>query len=133
MALRSTNKVNPNFNMSSLTDIIFLLLIFFMLTSTFVTPNALNLLLPSSNSQVTVEKKRIAVSITDDLSYYLGSTPIQAEELPILLTEAIAKEEQPTIVLNAERGVPIEKVVEIMNLANKLKVQMILATQPLKE
>ncbi len=104
-----------------------------MLTSTFVTPNALNLLLPSSNSQVTVEKKRVSVSITDNMEFYVGTKQVTEEELPIILSEQIADAADPTVVLNAEKNVPIEKVVDIMNIANELKVQMILATRPVKE
>lgn len=132
MALRSSNKINPNFNMSSLTDIIFLLLIFFMLTSTFVTPNALNLLLPSSNSQTTVSE-RVSVSVTQDLDYYVGSQPASLEELPDLIQQEIADQTDPTVVLNAEKTVPIEHIVNIMNIANDLNVKMILATRPIKE
>jgi len=133
MALRPTNKRNPNFNMSSLTDIIFLLLIFFMLTSTFITPNALNLTLPSSNSQATTKKDIISVSITKNLEYYVGTDKVTLEDISPLLAQKVANKEKETVVLNAEEGVPIEKVVEVMNIFNELKVEMILATRPLKE
>ena len=78
MALRSRNKVSPNFNMSSMTDIVFLLLIFFMLTSTLVSPNALKLLLPSSSSQ-TLARQTVSVSITPDLKYYINDQQIEFE------------------------------------------------------
>ena len=72
MGLRSKNKVSPNFNMSSMTDIVFLLLIFFMLTSTMVSPNALKLLLPSSSTQ-TRAAQTVSVSITKELDYYINA------------------------------------------------------------
>jgi biopolymer transport protein ExbD len=75
MALRSRNKVTPNFNMSSMTDIVFLLLIFFMLTSTLVSPNALKLLLPSSKAK-TLEKQTISISITKDIQFYINENPV---------------------------------------------------------
>ena len=74
MNLRRRNKVNPNFNMSSMTDIVFLLLIFFMLTSTLVSPNALKLLLPSSKSKI-LEKQTISVSINKDIHFYKREMP----------------------------------------------------------
>ena len=75
MALRSKNKVSANFNMSSMTDIVFLLLIFFMLTSTLVSPNALKLLLPSSKAK-TLEKQTISISITKDIQFYINENPV---------------------------------------------------------
>lgn len=113
--------------MSSMTDIIFLLLIFFMLTSTLVSPNALKLLLPKSNSQ-TLAKQTLSVSITKELDYYIGNKKIGFEELSSKLNEATLKSEETTIVLNAEKSVPIENVVKVMDLANKLHLKMVLAT-----
>ena len=75
MAIRSRNKVSPNFNMSSMTDIVFLLLIFFMLTSTLVSPNALKLLLPNSQAK-TLEKQTISISITKDVQFYINENLI---------------------------------------------------------
>ena len=75
MALRSRNKVSANFNMSSMTDIVFLLLIFFMLTSTLVSPNALKLLLPSSKAK-TLEKQTISISITKDIQFYINENQV---------------------------------------------------------
>ncbi len=135
MALQSSNKVNPNFSMSSLTDIIFLLLIFFMLTSTFVTPNGLNLLLPSSNSQTMVQGK-VSVSITQSLEYYVGQDQVNFDDLRTAIQEAVAATEDPkntTVVLNAEKTVPIDEVVQVMNIANEMNVRMLLATNPIQE
>ena len=88
MALRSRNKVSANFNMSSMTDIVFLLLIFFMLTSTLVSPNALKLLLPNSKAK-TLEKQTISISITKDIEYYVNENQVSLnsleQELSILL------------------------------------------------
>ncbi|TVR77059.1 MAG: biopolymer transporter ExbD [Chitinophagaceae bacterium] len=129
MALKSRNRANATFNMSSLTDIIFLLLIFFMLTSTLVSPNALKLLLPSSKSQ-TMAKTTVSVSITENIDYYIGTRQIMADNLEEELLNELRGIEEPTVVLNAEKSVPIEYVVKVMDIANKLKVDMILATQP---
>lgn len=129
MALKPSNKRNPNFSMSSLTDIIFLLLIFFMLTSNFVTPNALNLVLPSSDSK-TVIPQTISVSINKDLNYFVGTTEVPLENIQALLEEQLEEQKDATVVLNADKSVPIEKVVEVMNIAHDMKVQMILATTP---
>jgi len=129
MNLRSRNKVNATFNMSSLTDVVFLLLIFFMLTSTLVSPNALKLLLPQSDSQ-TRAKQTVAVSINKQLEYYVGEQQVTLREMPNVLRQRIEGEEDPTVVVNADKEVPINNVVQVMNIGNDMKVKMILATRP---
>jgi len=132
MGLKKRNKVTAEFNMSSLTDIIFLLLIFFMLTSTLVSPNALNLKLPGSSSK-TVAPSTISVSITADSDFYLKNSEINPDDLISLLRDEIAKEtdkENVTVVINTDESVPIKDVVKVMDAAYKLKVKAILATDP---
>lgn len=129
MAIKTRNKVTATFNMSSLTDIIFLLLIFFMLTSTLVSPNALNLLLPSSNSQ-TLAPQTITVSINRERDYFVGDRKVPISQMRSVLSTQLSGQDKPTIVLNTDKSVPIENVVEVMNIANDLQVQLILATKP---
>ncbi len=132
MAIKPSNKVSAEFSTASMTDVIFLLILFFLLTSTIVNPNALNLVLPSSLSKTTVNQP-VSVSISADLKYYIGKEPVQFVNLRPMITEQLKNQTDATIVLNAEKSVPIEKVVEIMDIANDLKVKMVLATTPLKE
>ena len=80
MNLKGRNKVNPNFNMSSMTDIVFLLLIFFMLTSTLVSPNALKLLLPNSKAK-TLEKQTISISINKDIHFYVNENRVDESNM----------------------------------------------------
>ncbi len=129
MSFKTRNKISAIFSMASLTDIIFLLLIFFMLTSTLVSPNALKLLLPSSNSQ-TLAKQTISVSITEELDYYVGRKMVSIDQLSGAISSQMKGEQEPTVVLNAERTVPYEKVIEVLDIANDLKVKLILATSP---
>ncbi len=132
MALKKRNKVSAEFNMSSLTDIIFLLLIFFMLTSTLVSPNALNLKLPGSGSK-TVAPATISVSVDADRKFYLKTQQVNPEELRSLIQGEIAKEpdkENVTLVINTDKSVPIEDVVKVMDIAYKLQIKAILATDP---
>jgi biopolymer transport protein ExbD len=123
MNLRSRNKVKADFNMSSLTDIIFLLLIFFMLTSTLVSPNALKLLLPNSNSQ-TLAKTSVSVSITKDLEFFVGKDQVTESELKSVIASRIQGEVDPTVVVNADKSVPIDHVVQVMNVGNELNVKI---------
>jgi biopolymer transport protein ExbD len=134
MALRTRNKVNPNFSMSSMTDIVFLLLIFFMVTSTLISPTALKLLLPKSSNQVSTEKPIITVSITSDLQFAVLDKPVAFNDLENTLRREIGRinnpEEAPTISVHADKSVPIDEVVKVMNIAKRNKYKLILATSP---
>jgi biopolymer transport protein ExbD len=129
MALRSRNKVTPNFNMSSMTDIVFLLLIFFMLTSTLVSPNALKLLLPSSKAK-TLEKQTISISITKDIDFYINENKVTATSIEQELKLLINNETEPAIILHTDKTVAIEHVVKVMDIAYRNKYKIVLATTP---
>lgn len=118
--------------MSSMTDIVFLLLIFFMVTSTLIHPNALKLLLPQSNSQVAA-KPITSVSIDAGLNVYLGTVPVTYGQLEYLLQQKLAMETDPTIALHVDRTVPMEQVVKVMNIAKDNRYKLILATAPLSK
>lgn len=129
MAIRSRNKVSANFNMSSMTDIVFLLLIFFMLTSTLVSPNALKLLLPSSSSK-TLAKQTVSLSITKDLNYYINEEQVQFEFIEPLLLQKLSGDVDGSIILHVDKTIAVEEAVKIMDIANRNKFKLVLATNP---
>ncbi len=129
MEIRGRNKIDPSFNMSSMTDIVFLLLIFFMLTSTLVTVNALDIILPKAQGK-TENNKSTAVSITKGLDFYIDKKKVKEGELEQFLLDKLLSEDNPTIVLRAEEGVPIEKAVKVLDIANRNKFKVILAVRP---
>ena len=129
MSLRSKNKVSANFSMSSMTDIVFLLLIFFMLTSTLVSPNALKLLLPNSKAR-TLEKQTISVSITPELEYYIEDQKFPFDQLENQLKQILVNEQEPAIILHADKTVDIEFAVKVMDIAYRNKYKVVLATNP---
>ena len=121
--------------MSSMTDLVFLLLIFFLITSTLVNPNALKLMLPKSTGQVSA-KATVSVSIKDwqDGSY---TYHINGDEQPVPFTEVeddlvnlLQNEEDPTFSIYADESVPVKEVVSVMNIAKRNHYKVILATQP---
>jgi biopolymer transport protein ExbD len=128
MAIRSRNKVSPNFNMSSMTDIVFLLLIFFMLTSTLVSPNALKLLLPSSSSK-TLAPQTVSVSITKDLQYYIDEQPVEFDFLEPLLKKRMGNNPENSIILHVDKQIAVEEAVKVMDIASRNKFKMVLATK----
>lgn len=129
MNIRGRNKVTPEFNMASMTDIVFLLLIFFMIASTLVTTNAIDIILPKASGK-TENKKSTAVSIKKDLTYYIDQERVGESVLESQLISIMATQESPTIVLRAEKSVPVENVVKVMDIANRNKFKVILAVQP---
>ncbi|MDB4108220.1 biopolymer transporter ExbD [Flavobacteriaceae bacterium] len=129
MNIRGRNKISPEFNMSSMTDIVFLLLIFFMIASTLVTTNAIDILLPTASGK-TENKKSIAVSIKKDLSFYIDQSKVEVQNLETELLQLLQKETAPTLVLRAEKSVPVDYVVKVMDIANRNKFKIILAVNP---
>ena len=135
MALRRTTKADPNMSMSSMTDIVFLLLIFFLVTSTLVNPNALKLLLPKSTGQVNA-KATVSVSIKDwgddEYSYHINGDeqPLPFSEVEDELVELLQSDEDPTFSIYSDQTVPIKEIVAVMNIAKRNHYKVILATQP---
>ncbi len=137
MAIKSRNKINVTFNSSSMSDLVFLLLIFFMLTSTLVAPNAIKLLLPSSSSK-TMAKQTVTVYINDLFQYYVDETPVTDEELSTSINAKIGGQADATIVLRSDKSVPVQYVVNVIDAVNDINNatqqnhKVILATSPKK-
>ena len=135
MALKRITKPDPHMSMSSMTDIVFLLLIFFLVTSTLVNPNALKLLLPKSTGQVGA-KATVSVSIKDwgddRYTYHINGdeAPVPFREVEDDLIGLLQTEEDPTFSIYADESVPIGQVVQVMNIAKRNHYKVILATQP---
>jgi biopolymer transport protein ExbD len=125
--LKGRNKVSPDFSMSSMTDIVFLLLIFFMLTAN--SPNALDLLLPKAKGKST-NTQNVSVSINKDLQYFVNDQRINGEYIEIELKKALEGQENPTIILRAEESVAIKEAVNVMDIANTNGYKVILAVRP---
>jgi len=129
MDLRARNTIEPTYSVAGMTAIIFLLLIFFVLTSTLVQPNALNVQLPQSNSQVTA-KPLTSVSITRDLQFYVESTPVSESQLEAEIVKRLQFREDPTLAIHIDRTVPVEYLVIVMNIAKRNNYRVIMATSP---
>ena len=128
MALKRSSKISPNFSMSSMTDLVFLLLIFFMITSTLVHPNALKLLLPQSANQ-TSAKPLTTLAITKDLKYYIETKQVQFDDIEPLLQQKLGQNPDIYISLHVDESVPMKEVVKLMNIAKDNKYKLILATR----
>ena len=137
MALKRRNKISPTFSMASMTDVIFLLLIFFMITSTVVSPNALKVLLPQSKQQASA-KPLTRVIIDKELNYYAAfgnekEQPVTLEELTPFLQRCAEREPEMYVALYADETVPYREIVNVLNIANENHFKMVLATRPIEK
>ena len=134
MKLKSRESAKPTFELSSMTDLVFLLLIFFMIVATMIVPqvNALKLVLPNSNTATKTKDVKVSVSIDEQQQYFINGKPIAIESLKPTLQSMLADKPNPLIILHTEYTVPISAVVSVMDIANQMKVRMVLATRPEK-
>jgi biopolymer transport protein ExbD len=121
--------------MASMSDLVFLLLIFFMITSTLISPNAIKLLLPNSSSK-TMAKQNVTIYINDQFNYYLDKRRIEEQNLKAMLSQALQAHVQGTVVLRSDKSVPVQYVVNVIDAVNQInkgrltKHKVILATRP---
>lgn len=130
MNIKSTNKVDPSFSMASMTDLIFLLLIFFMLTSNFVTPSGLPVNLPSSVAS-TIEVQKVSVTVTKDLQFFVNDKRVTKSTLEGELKSKLAGP-KGIVVLHIDEAVPTREMVFVAGIATKLEARVSIATKPTK-
>ncbi len=136
--IQSRNKIDPNFNSSSMSDLVFLLLIFFMLTSTLISPNAIKLLLPKSTSGQTMAKQNVTVSIDESNNFFVENNAVSPEELPMVIGALLSEVSDGTVKLHSDQSVAVQYVVQVIDAVNQGNAQtgkkhkVILATEAVK-
>lgn len=136
MALKRRNKIETSFSMASMTDIIFLLLIFFMISSTAIVPNSIKILLPQSKKQASTSPLT-RVTIDQELNYYVAfgnqrEKKVSFEDITPFLQQVQGQEPEMYVALYADETVPYREVVKVLNIANENKFKMVIATRPAK-
>jgi biopolymer transport protein ExbD len=129
MNLRKKNKIIAEVATSSMNDIMFFLMLFFLIMSTLLNPNVVPLTLPNSKHNQTLRQKEVTIAITKDLQYYLNNTPVAFEMLEPLLTSEMSKSQNLTVILRCDNAITIQNLVNVLEIGNKLKVKMVLATK----
>lgn len=130
MNLRRRKRPEAEVHTSAMNDIMFFLMLFFLIASTVTNPNVVKLLLPRSDSGQSVSKKTITVSITKDLEYFVDKRQVGIDQMMPTLQGYLSQAQELTIVLYVDRTIAIENVVNVMDIANRLKIKMVLATEP---
>lgn len=128
MNFKARKRPQAELQTSAMNDIMFFLMLFFLIASTVTNPNVIKLMLPKSDSGQSVSKKTVSVAITKDLQYSIEKQPVTLEELPNRLTAYQQQAQELTIVLYVDQTVAIQDVVQIMDIANRMAIKLVLAT-----
>jgi biopolymer transport protein ExbD len=133
MNLRRRNRAVGEVYSASLNDIMFFLLLFFLITSTMATPNVLKLLLPNAKSSTQTVKHPISISVTEDLKYSINQEEVKVDQIEPTLKNLIANSPDPTALLKVDKAVQVQNLVDLLDIGNRLKIKMVLATQASKK
>jgi len=129
MNLRRRPKETAEVSTESLNDIMFFLLLFFLIVSTLVNPNVIKLFLPNAKQSQQMAKQQITLSVTENLQYYINKTPIAFDQIEPRIKVEMSKLDQPTIVLRLDKSLTIQNLADVMAIGEKLKVKMVLASE----
>lgn len=129
MNIRRNKQFKPEVSTSSLNDIMFFLLLFFLIVSTLANPNVIKLLLPSSKAAQELNKQQITISVTEDKKYYIDQKQVALGDIESLLRSRIASVKEPTVILRFAYNLQVQDLVDILEIGVKLKVKMVMATQ----
>ena len=129
MNLRSKDKFRAEISTSSLSDIMFFLMLFFLITSTLISPSVIKLTLPNSKYHQTVRKTEVSISITKDLKFFVNNQPVTFDDLEKNLSSQVKDVTNTTVVIRCDNTVPVQQLVNVLQIGNKLKIKMILATK----
>lgn len=129
MKIRKKPKFHSEVSTSSLNDIMFFLLLFFLIISTVANPNVIKLMLPKAQTTQALSKQQISISVTKEKQYYINKQLVEKENLETELQKIIEGLETPTIIVRADNEINVQDLVDVLQIGLKLKVKMVLAVQ----
>jgi biopolymer transport protein ExbD len=129
MNLRKRHRITAEVSTSSLNDIMFFLLLFFLIVSTLVSPNVIKLLLPNASSGKAVSKGTITLSVNQDIQYFIDNKPFPYESIEPTLSQKAQGIDELTVLLKVDKTLPVQNLVDLLDIGNRLKIKMVLATQ----
>ncbi|MBP1670246.1 MAG: Biopolymer transport protein ExbD/TolR [Bacteroidetes bacterium] len=129
MKIKRSKQFTPEVATSSLNDIMFFLLLFFLIVSTFANPNVIKVLLPKAQSAQAINKKQISITVTDDKKYFINDREVPFDYIKTELTARTTGLDNPTIILRFSNKLTIQDLVDILQIGNSLNIKMVLATQ----
>jgi len=130
MKIKRRRESQPEVYTSSLSDIMFFLLLFFLIISTMVNPSVIQLMLPKASANIQkMSKQTLNLSVTADLKYYLNDKPVTLDEIEPAIAGMVTPTEAATVILRADKSIKLQDLVSILDIGHRLRVKMILATQ----
>ncbi len=129
MRLRKRKEHDVEVGTEALSDIMFFLMLFFLIVSTFANPNVIKLMLPKSASSQAIAKKQITLSITKDKKYFIDNVPVEFGNLETSLSSMKLKVDDITIIVRTDYELQVQDLVDVLQIGNRLKIKMVLATQ----
>ncbi len=129
MNLRKRNRAHIEVSSHSLSDIMFFLMLFFLIASTLVSPNVIKLLLPNAASKKSMSKESVTLSVNTDKNYFIDNKPVAKENIKSTLVSLRSALAEPTVILKVDKSLPVQDLVELLDMGNELKIKMVLATQ----
>jgi len=128
MIIKRKKHFKAEVSTSSLNDIMFFLLLFFLIVSSLANPNVIKLLLPNSKSSQNLNKQQITISVTKDKQYYIDSHQVSFDDIEPLLKSRIVALQEPTVILRLEYSLTVQDMIDVLEIGNRLKVKMVIAT-----
>lgn len=128
MNIRRTKHFKPEVSTSSLNDIMFFLLLFFLIVSTLANPNVIKLLLPASNASQNINKQQITISVTEEKNYFIDNNQVSLAQIESILRSRIAGIDEPTVILRFAYNLQVQDLVDVLEIGTRLQVKMVLAT-----
>ena len=128
MIIKRKKHFKPEVSTSSLNDIMFFLLLFFLIVSSLANPNVIKLLLPNSKSAQSLSKQQISISVTKDKKYYIDSHQVNFDDIEPLLKARISTLQEPTVILRLEYTLTVQDLADLLEIGTRLKVKMVMAT-----
>jgi biopolymer transport protein ExbD len=132
MNLRKRQRLHAEVSTQSLNDIMFFLLLFFLIVSTLVSPNVIKLILPNANSGKAVSKKTITLSVNSEKQYFIDNKPVPFENIEETLKTIMNKIDEPTIILKVDKSIQVQDLVDVLEIGSRIKIKMVLATEAKK-
>jgi biopolymer transport protein ExbD len=129
MNIRRNRHFKPEVSTSSLNDIMFFLLLFFLIVSTLANPNVIKLLLPSSNAAQNINKQQVTISVTENREYFIDNNRVSLSQIETILSTKLREVEEPTIVLRFAYNLTIQDLIDVLEIGTRMRIKMVLATQ----
>lgn len=129
MEIRKRRAFHDEDAMAAMNDIMFFLMLFFLIIATMSNANIIKILLPKSDTTSKMAKQPLTLTVTEELKYYINSNEVSSAQLEGALADAVKRNDDPTVVLRISKDLKVQDLVDVMSIAAKLNLKMVLSTE----